>query len=72
MGGIRYFLDHPTSSFESRWESMTTWKTLLRAARQKIIRSFTQMNRVKNASIEKLSKHREKQLAELLRIIDYE
>jgi 3-hydroxypropionate dehydrogenase (NADP+) len=67
-GGIEYFLDHLTPSFESRWKSMATWKTLPSGARRRIIRSVEQMTSVRKASFQKLGRRRDGQLIRLLEV----
>ncbi len=66
--GIEHFVEHLTPSFESRWKSMATWKKLDSDARREIVRNVRQMPTIRNASFEKLSERRDRQLIELLRI----
>ena len=68
-GGIQYFMDHLTPSFESWWKSMAAWKQLPRGAKRKVIQSVREMSQVKNSSFERLNKERDAQLVTLLRSI---
>ncbi len=67
-GGISYFLDHLTPSFESRWKSLAAWKRLPSGAQRRIIRSVSQMISVENTSFDQLTKDRDRQLVELIRV----
>ena len=68
-GGIEYFMDHLTSSFESRWRSLAKWSKLPRGARGKIVRSVKEMPAVKNVDYAELSKGRDERLVRLLRAV---
>ncbi len=66
-GGISYFLDQLTPSFESRWKSLAAWKRLPSGAQRRIIRGVRQMKSLKNASFDQLTKDRDRQLVELIK-----
>jgi 3-hydroxypropionate dehydrogenase (NADP+) len=67
-GGIEYFLEQLTPSFEDRWSTLATWTKLPRRAREKIIQNVRGMETIKHASLAALSRERDEQLIQLLRV----
>jgi 3-hydroxypropionate dehydrogenase (NADP+) len=66
-GGIEYFLEQLTPSFEARWNTLATWKKLPRRARVKVIQSVRDMETIKHTSLAALNRRRDEQLIQLLR-----